>query len=152
MANVLTNKFMQLAINKAKDAILMEEVPVAAIIVHNNKILSIAHNLNRTNNDPCAHAEIIAIREAAKIKKSKMLNDCDIYVTLEPCAMCAGAISLARIKTLFYACADKKFGAVENGIRFFSSKSCLHRPDIYSGFFEDESRKILQDFFKSKRV
>ncbi len=143
--------FMELALRKAKIAFKKDEVPVGAVIVENGKIIASAHNCNLTKKDPTAHAEILTLRKAAKIKGSSRLDGCDLYVTLEPCAMCAAAIALARIRRVYYAASDIKFGAVENGARIFSSSSCFHQPEIYSGILEEESKKLLQDFFKSKR-
>lgn len=145
------NQFMAEAIKQAKLAAKKDEVPVGAVIVENNEIIAASHNLNISNQDPTAHAEIVALRQAAKIKNSPRLDDCDLYVTLEPCAMCAAAISLARIKRVFFALEDKKFGAVENGVRIFNSASCHHKPEIYSGICEAESKQILQEFFQAKR-
>lgn len=142
---------MRLALDQAKIAFENNEVPVGAVIVENGEIIATAHNQNIFLNDPTAHAEILVLREAAKIKNQHRLDGCDLYVTLEPCAMCAAAISLAKIRRVYYAISDEKFGAVENGARIFHSKSCHHFPEIYSGFCEDESRNLLQNFFKSKR-
>lgn len=142
---------MRAALEQAEIAFKNNEVPVGAIIVEDQKIISSAYNGNLTKKDPTAHAEILALRKAAEIKGTSRLDNCDLYVTLEPCAMCAAAISLARIRRVYYAASDKKFGAVENGVRFFSSSSCFHRPEVYSGISEEESRKLLQDFFKMKR-
>lgn len=142
---------MKEALNQAFIAFKKDEVPVGAVIVENGKIIAASHNQNLKLSDPTAHAEILVLRQAAKIKNSSRLDGCDIYVTLEPCSMCASAISLARIKRVYYAASDKKFGAVENGARIFCSSSCHHRPEVYSGVFEEESKKMLQDFFKSKR-
>lgn len=139
------------ALNQAKIAAKQDEVPVGAVVVCDGEIIALAHNQNLTLIDPTAHAEIVALRAAATIKGSSRLDDCDLYVTLEPCAMCAAAISLARIRNVFYACGDAKFGAVENGVRFFASSSCYHKPEVYSGIGESESKKMLQDFFKKKR-
>jgi tRNA(adenine34) deaminase len=145
------NNFMQEALAQAQLAFEKDEVPVGAVIVENGKIISSAHNCNLTKKDPTAHAEILTLRNAAEIKGTSRLDNCDLYVTLEPCAMCAGAISLARIRRVYYALSDKKFGAVENGARVFSSSSCHHRPEIYSGISEQDSKKLLQNFFKAKR-
>ena len=143
--------FMQLAIDEAKKAFEKGEVPVGAIVVKNNEVIARSFNKNRTDFDPTAHAEIVAIRQACESLKSHRLDDCDIYVTLEPCTMCAAAISHARIRNVYFSTADEKFGAVENGVRFFSSKSCIHKIDFYSGFCESESRALLQEFFKVRR-
>ena len=143
--------WMQFAYEQAALAASEDEIPVGAVIVENGKIIASNHNQNRTNIDPTAHAEIMVLREASLKKNSHRLDDCDLYVTLEPCAMCAAAISLARIRNVYYACDDKKFGAVENGIRFFKSASCLHEPQVYSGISESESKEILQAFFAKLR-
>ncbi len=147
----MKNNFMEEALKQARIAFENDEVPVGAIIVEDGKIISSAYNSNLTKKDPTAHAEILTLRKAAEIKGTSRLDNCDLYVTLEPCAMCAAAISLARIRRVYYAASDKKFGVVENGVRFFSSSSCFHRPEIYSGISEEESKKLLQDFFKTKR-
>jgi len=145
------NSFMEEALLQAKIAFEKDEVPVGAIIVENGKIIAKTHNQNRQLNDPTAHAEILALREAARIKNSSRLDECDLYVTLEPCGMCAAAISLARIKRVYYAASDEKFGAIENGVRFFSSSSCYHKSEIYSGINAEESVKLLRTFFQNKR-
>jgi tRNA(adenine34) deaminase len=143
--------FMKQALKQAEIAFAQDEIPVGAVLVENGKVIASSHNQNISLDDPTAHAEILVLRKAAKIKNSARLDDCDLYVTLEPCAMCAAAISLARVKRVYYAASDKKFGAVENGVKFFHSTSCHHRPEIYSEINEEESKKLLQDFFKSKR-
>lgn len=147
----MKNKFMEAALEQARLAFENDEVPVGAVIVENGKIIASAFNSNLTEKDPTAHAEILTIRKAAEIKATSRLDNCDLYVTLEPCAMCAAAISLARIRRVYYAASDEKFGAVENGARIFASSSCHHQPEIYSGISEEESKKLLRDFFKSKR-
>ncbi len=147
----MKNNFMEAALAQARLAFEKDEVPVGAVIVEDGKIISSAHNCNLTKKDPTAHAEILTLRKAAEIKGSSRLDNCDLYVTLEPCAMCAAAISLARIRRIYYAASDKKFGAVENGARIFASSSCHHKPEVYSGISEEESKKLMQDFFRSKR-
>ncbi len=147
----MLNKFMAAALDQARIAAKKDEVPIGAVIVCNQEIIAASHNQNRELSDPTAHAEILALREAAAKKNSPRLDDCDLYITLEPCTMCAAAISLARIRNVFYACGDSKFGAVENGANFFNSKSCHHKPEIYSGINEEESRGLLQEFFTKKR-
>ena len=142
---------MQEALKQAKIAFEKDEVPVGAVIVENGKIIATSHNQNLILKDPTAHAEILVMREAAKIKDSARLDGCDLYVTLEPCAMCASAIALARIRRVYYAASDIKFGAVENGARIFSSTSCHHKPEIYSGISEEESKELMQSFFRNKR-
>lgn len=147
----MKNNFMLEALRQAKIAFEKDEVPVGAVIVEGEEIIAAAHNQNLSLNDPTAHAEILTLRQAAQIKNSSRLDGCDLYVTLEPCAMCASAIALARIRRVYYAASDEKFGAVENGARIFNSSSCHHHPEIYSGISEEESRELLQSFFRSKR-
>ncbi len=147
----MKNNFMENALKQARIAFEKDEVPVGAVIVENGKIIATSHNQNLILKDPTAHAEILAIRKAAKIKDSARLDGCDLYVTLEPCAMCASAIALARIRRVYYAASDIKFGAVENGVRIFSSISCHHKPEIYSGISGEESKELMQSFFRNKR-
>jgi tRNA(adenine34) deaminase len=147
----MKNIFMEEALNQAKIAFERNEVPVGAVIVENNQIIATAYNQNITLKDPTAHAEILVLRKASIIKKSHRLDNCDLYVTLEPCAMCAGAISLARIKRIYYAASDLKFGAVENGARIFNGSSCYHKPEVYSGIAQEASKELMVNFFKSKR-
>ncbi len=145
------NHFMQKALEQAKKAFREEEVPVGAVIVEDGNIIASAHNQNIILKDPTAHAEIIALRQAALFKKDFRLNNCDIYITLEPCLMCAAALSLARIRRIYYAASDKKFGAIECVQNPINSSSCYHKSEIYSGIGEEESKKLMQDFFKSRR-
>jgi tRNA(Arg) A34 adenosine deaminase TadA len=147
----MKNNFMEEALKQAKIAFEKDEVPVGAVIVENGKIIAASHNQNLILKDPTAHAEILVIRKAANIKDSARLDGCDLYVTLEPCAMCASAIALARIRRVYYAASDIKFGGVENGVRIFSSTSCHHKPEIYSGISEEESKELMQSFFRNKR-
>lgn len=148
---VIALKWMDEALRIAAEAAAMGEVPVGAIIVRDNVIISSAHNLTLANNDPCAHAEILAIRTAAQILDSERLNDCDIWVTLEPCAMCAGAIAHARLQRLYYGADDPKGGAIEHGPILFAQPTIHHRPEIYGGLKAKESAQLLQDFFKLRR-
>ncbi len=143
--------FMSVALDEARSASQRGEVPVGAVVVLDNRILTRAGNRTRELNDPTAHAEILAIREACQRLGSERIGEADLYVSLEPCAMCAAAISFARIRRLYFAASDEKGGAVVNGPRFFSSPTCHHTPDIYSGFAETEAAEILKDFFRSKR-
>jgi len=143
--------FMLSAIALAKKAAENGEVPVGALVVCDGEIIASAHNLVEKNTDPTAHAEILAIRAAAEILNSARLKTCDLYVTLEPCAMCAAAISLARIKRLYFGAYDEKGGGVENGARVFSHSTCHHKPEIYGGIAEIECAKLLKDFFADKR-
>lgn len=145
------NSFIQSAISQAQIAAKNSEVPIGAIIVKDNKIIASAHNLVEKNSDPTAHAEILAIRSACEIIKSPRLMDCDLYVTLEPCAMCAQAISFARIRRLYFGAYDEKGGGVENGARVFSHATCNHKPEVYGGINESECGDLLREFFKAKR-
>jgi tRNA(Arg) A34 adenosine deaminase TadA len=149
---IMQNAFMQAALEQAKVAASKGEVPVGAAVLSPQGQLIVAHNLTLTCKDPTAHAEILAIREACRLANSERLPGWDLYVTLEPCAMCATAISFARIRRLYYGAADEKGGAVENGVRFFTSATCHHRPEIYEGFGAAESAALLKTFFLSKRA
>lgn len=145
------NHFMLEALEQAKLAFATDEVPVGAVVVCNGEIIAKAFNQNIALKDPSAHAEILALRQAAKVKNSHRLDDCDLYVTLEPCAMCAAAISWAKLKRVYYGASDEKFGAIENGARLFNHSSHYHRPEVYSGFSADEAKQLMQDFFRKKR-
>lgn len=128
------------------------EVPVGACVVRAGEIVAVAHNAPRATLDATAHAEMLAIRAACAALGTERLTDCDLYVTLEPCAMCAGAISHARIRRLYYAAADPKGGAVEHGPRLFAQPTCHHAPDVYGGFREQEAAALLRAFFRSRRA
>ena len=128
------------------------EVPVGAVVVRDGTVLAVAHNRPRALRDPTAHAEILAIRTACAAIGDERLTGCDLYVTLEPCPMCAGAISFARIRRLYYGASDPKGGGVEHGPRVFNQPTCHHAPEVYSGFREREAGMLLRDFFASKRV
>jgi tRNA(adenine34) deaminase len=143
--------FMDLALKAAENAGNSGEVPIGCVIVLNNEVIATAGNRTLTDRDPTAHAEILAIRQATEIVGSERLTDCDLYVTLEPCTMCAGAISLARIRRLYYGAADPKGGAVESGVRFFAQPTCHHVPEVYSAVGEREAASLLRDFFKARR-
>lgn len=142
---------MRLALDAARAAGAAGEVPVGAVVVRDGVLVATGANAPRTLSDPTAHAEIIAIRRAAQALGRERLEDCDLWVTLEPCAMCAGAIAHARIRRLYYAAADPKGGAVEHGARIFSHPTCHHRPDIYSGIAEPEAADLLRGFFRDRR-
>jgi tRNA(adenine34) deaminase len=143
---------MERAFAEAMRACDSGEVPVGCVITDKwGKILAAAGNSTLGGCDPTAHAEIVAIRAAAKALGSERLVDCDLYVTLEPCAMCAGAISFARLRRLYFAAADEKMGAVENGPRFFSQATCHHRPEVYGGIGEARAADMLQRFFEVRR-
>ena len=143
--------FMDLALKTAKKAGRSGEVPIGCVIVRDFKVIATAANRTLTDRDPTAHAEILALRQAAEIVGSERLVDCDLYVTLEPCTMCAGAISLARIRRLYYGAADPKGGAVDSGVRFFAQPTCHHVPEVYSAVGETEAATLLRDFFKVRR-
>ena len=140
------------AFEQAQAAAARGEVPVGAVIANaQGLILAAAGNRTLELKDPTAHAELLVIRQAAVILDSERLNACDLYVTLEPCAMCAAAMSFARIRRLYFAAADVKMGAVENGSRFFSQTTCHHAPDVYGGIGESEAKILMQAFFKERR-
>ncbi len=145
------NSFMDLAIEEAVAAGARGEVPVGAVIVLDGKVISRAGNETRELNDVTAHAEILAIRRASEFLDQERLSDADLYVTLEPCTMCAGAISFARIRRLYIGAEDEKGGGVLNGVRFFEQSTCHHKPDVYSGFQSEKCTNILRDFFKAQR-
>ena len=142
---------MDLALEEARAAVAAGEVPVGCVIVHDGEVIARAYNRTLADRDPTAHCEILAIRQAADALASERLSDCDLYVTLEPCAMCAGAISFARIRRLYYGAADPKGGAVDNGVRYFASPTCHHRPEVYGGLAEAEAAALLKDFFRARR-
>ena len=139
------------ALAAARTAAAEGEVPVGAALVRDGAVLALAANAPRLLNDPTAHAEIRAIREGARKLGRARLEDCDLWVTLEPCAMCAGAIALARIRRLYYGASDPKGGAVEHGARFFAQPTCHHRPDVYGGIGEGEAGALLRAFFAARR-
>ena len=143
--------FMAAAIEQAKDAAAAGEVPVGCVIVRAGAIIARARNRTLADHDPTAHAEMLAIRAAAEALGSERLIDCDLYVTLEPCTMCAAAISFARIRRLYYGAADPKGGAVEHGVRFFAAPTCHHRPEVYGGIAEAEASELLKKFFRARR-
>ncbi len=142
---------MRRALDLAASAARAGEVPVAAVITKGGKIVAEGVNAMRAGNDPTAHAEIVAIRAAAAVLHNQRLDECDLWVTLEPCPMCAGAISHARLARLYFATADAKGGAVENGPRLFNQPSCFHRPEVYSGLGANESAEMLRSFFAERR-
>ena len=143
--------FMDLALKAAETAAKSGEVPVGCVIVRNGEVVASAANRTLTDRDPTAHAEILALRAAASAVGSERLGDCDLYVTLEPCTMCAGAISFARIRRVYYGAADPKGGAVESGVRFFAQPTCHHVPDVYSGVGESAAAALLREFFRTRR-
>ncbi|WP_289032482.1 nucleoside deaminase [uncultured Roseibium sp.] len=151
-ANVGSNNFMDLALEEAQKAAARGEVPVGAVLVHEGEILARDGNRTLEYSDPTAHAEVLVIRQACQKLESQRLPDCDLYVTLEPCPMCAAAISFARIRRLYYGAADEKGGAVDHGTRFFCQPTCHHMPEVYSGISERAAAGLLKDFFQSKRA
>jgi tRNA(adenine34) deaminase len=142
---------MELALAEARAAAAAGEVPVGCVIVRDGEVIARARNRTLADRDPTAHAEMLALRAAAVALGSERLLDCDVYVTLEPCTMCAGALSFARIRRLYYGAADPKGGAVDNGVRFFSAATCHHRPDVYGGIGEQEAAALLRGFFAVRR-
>ena len=146
-----SHSYMKLALEVAERAAIRGEVPVGAVIVQDGKLLVRAGNRVEADNDPTAHAEILAIRAAAGILGTPRLAGCDLYVTLEPCAMCAAAISMARIRRLYFGAYDPKGGGVENGPRFFGQPTCHHAPDVYGGIAESECGELLKEFFRELR-
>ena len=142
---------MLLALEQARAAARDGEVPVGAVVLRDGQLLGTGRNRMRAGADPTAHAEIVAMRAAATTLGSPRLDGCDLWVTLEPCAMCAGAMALARISRLYFAAADPKGGAVIHGPRLFSQPTCHHAPEVYSGIAEDEAGDLLRDFFRSRR-
>ena len=146
-------KYMQKALEQAKKAYIFYEVPIGAVIVdpQDGKIVARAYNKTEYGKDVTAHAEILALRKACKKLKAKRLWGLDLYVTLEPCAMCAAAISFARIRKLVFGAIDEKGGAVVSGTKFYQSKTCHHRPEVVSSVLAEQSAKMLKAFFQSKR-
>ncbi len=143
--------FMGRALSLAHDGAAAGEVPIGAVVVKDGAVIAEAHNAPRTLHDPTAHAEILAIRRAAEALGDERLTGCELWVTLEPCAMCAGAIAHARIARLYYAASDPKGGAVEHGARVFEQAQCLHRPEVYTGIGEREAAEMLRGFFRERR-
>ena len=142
---------MARALDLARQAAVAGEVPVGAVIVKDGVVVAEAHNAPRELCDPTAHAELLAIRRAAQALGQERLDDCELWVTLEPCAMCAGAIAHARLARVYYAASDPKGGAVEHGARIFEQEQCLHRPDVYSGLGEGDAAELLRSFFRERR-
>lgn len=143
--------FMDRALAEARAAAERGEVPVGAVVVRDGVVVAAAGNRTQEDHDPTAHAEVLAIREAAARLGSERLIGCDLYVTLEPCPMCAGAISFARIRRLYYGAGDEKGGAVDHGVRLYASPTCHHAPDVYAGLGETDAAALLRDFFRQRR-
>jgi tRNA(adenine34) deaminase len=142
---------MRIALDRARESAAAGEVPVGAVVTRNGEVLAAAANAMRGGHDPTAHAEMVALREAARAIGSSRLDGCDLWVTLEPCAMCAGAIALARVRRLYFAAADPKGGAVLHGPRLFSQPTCHHAPEIYGGIGEGDAAAMLRNFFGERR-
>ena len=147
----VVGRFMDRARAEAERAAARGEVPVGAAIIRSGAVIAVAGNRTLELRDVTAHAEVLAIREAARIIGSERLTDCDLYVTLEPCTLCAAAISFARIRRLYYGVGDAKGGAVEHGVRFFGAPTCHHAPEVYSGIGETASAGLLREFFRTRR-
>jgi tRNA(adenine34) deaminase len=147
----MASSFMQEALEAARAAGTAGEVPVGCVVVRDGAVIARAGNRTLNERDPTAHAELLAIRAAASALGSERLTGCDLYVTLEPCAMCAAAISFARIRRLYYGAADPKGGAVEHGVRFFAAATCHHRPELYGGIGAEPAAALLRDFFAARR-
>lgn len=148
---VLNRDPMEIALQQAAEAGQNGEVPVGAVIIRNGIVLASSANQPRLLKDPTAHAEILAIRQACRTIDNERLTDCDLYVTLEPCAMCAAAISFARIRRLYFGAYDPKGGAVDHGPCFFQQSTCTHSPEVYGGLAEQDCARLLRDFFQEKR-
>jgi tRNA(adenine34) deaminase len=142
---------MSIALEEARAAAARGEVPVGCVVVRDGTIVARAGNRTIADRDPTAHSELVAIRAAASALGSERLADCDLYVTLEPCAMCAAAMSFARIRRLYFGAVDAKGGAVEHGVRFFAAPTCHHRPEVYGGINESECGELLKGFFQARR-
>ena len=143
---------MDEALAEARVAAAAGEVPVGCVIARDGAVIARARNRTLTDRDPTAHAEVLTIRAAAQKLGSERLVDCELHVTLEPCAMCAAAMSFARIRRVYYGAPDPKGGAIDNGVRFFASPTCHHRPEVYGGVGAGEAAALLQDFFRARRA
>ncbi len=147
----VTDFFMKAALSRAKEGARVGEVPVGAVLVRNDEVIAAFHNLVESTPDPTAHAEILCLREGAGKLGTPRLVECTLYVTLEPCAMCAQAVSFARLKRLVFGAYDPKCGGVDHGAKVFSQKTCHHRPEVIGGFLEQACGALLKDFFQEQR-
>ena len=147
----MANRFMEIALEEARLAADRGEVPIGAVIALDGAIIATAGNRTREDRDPTAHAEILAIRSASASIGNERLGGADLYVTLEPCTMCAAAISFARLRRVYYGAEDPKGGAIDNGVRFFHQPTCHHAPEVYSGIGESEAASLLRSFFSDRR-
>jgi tRNA(adenine34) deaminase len=143
--------FMAIALAEAEAAFQAGEVPVGCVVVKDGKPIAQAGNRTLRDKDPTAHAEMLALRDAARVLKDERLTGCDLYVTLEPCTMCAAAISFARVRRLYYGALDEKGGAVDSGVRFFTQATCHHKPEVIGGIDESRAARLLRDFFTARR-
>ncbi len=143
---------MRRALDEAQAAAAAGEVPVGAVVMRGDAVVAVTRNAMRSGRDPTAHAEMEALRAAASALGTERLDECDLWVSLEPCAMCAGAIALARIRRLYFAAPDPKGGAVLHGARFFTQPTCHHAPEVYSGIGEEEAAAMLREFFRERRT
>ncbi len=143
--------FMEIAFAEAEAAAKAGEVPVGCVVVRDGQAITQAGNRTLRDRDPTAHAELLALRAAAKKLGDERLTGCDLYVTLEPCTMCAAAISFARVRRLYYGALDEKGGAVDSGVRFFAQPTCHHKPEVYGGIGDARAAKLLKDFFAARR-
>jgi tRNA(adenine34) deaminase len=144
-------KYMYAALQEAEKAYEQDEVPIGAVIVHNNRIIGRGFNQSEKLNDPTAHAEMIAITAAANNLQSRILEECDLYITVEPCVMCAGAILLSRIRSIYFGTFESKFGACGSLFNIIESGKYNHKPNLYSGIYSDESKSLLENYFRKKR-
>lgn len=144
-------KYMYSALMEAENALAKNEVPIGAVIVHDNRIIGRGYNQTETLKDPTAHAEMIAITAASNNLQTKFLDECDIYITVEPCIMCSGAILLARIRTIYFSTFEPKFGAAGSLFNLLESEKYNHKPKVFSGIYSEESKALLEQFFKLKR-
>lgn len=151
MEQLQDQKFMKAALKEALKASLIDEVPIGCVIVKDGKIIARGHNVREKNHDPLGHAEMIAIKKASKKLKAWRLNDCDLYVTVEPCAMCAGAIMWSRFRRVIFGAHDRKGGAMGHSFNLFDEKIVNHTPDITAGVLETACKTLIQDFFRKKR-
>lgn len=151
MTNIDTTTPMMLALAEARAAAVRGEVPVGAVVMRDGVLIARAGNRTRELNDPTAHAEVLAIRAACIAIGDERLTGCDLHVTLEPCPMCAAAISFARIRRLYFGAHDPKGGAVESGVRLYTAPTCHHAPEVYGGIGASEAAALLRDFFKDRR-
>ena len=151
MKTNIDEKYMRIALKEAQNAVILDEVPVGAVIVKDGKILAKGHNLREKSNDPTSHAEINAIRKACKKLNSWRLEGATIYVTVEPCSMCAGTLLQCRIGRIVYGASDPKGGAIESSLELFKAKNINHHPEILGGVLKEECSNLISSYFKSKR-